>query len=227
MVGKTNVAGAKLFAAIGVTYPEGSVLTCTNGTKTLTARTSTGQWVFAIPEAGTWTVTSTDGTETASETVEITIEGQSAKIELSYGLLLYKSGVGALVDFSTAKEANSTISVKTNAITTSFSQNSGYQIACITPKIDLSEFTRLSVIADCTGVGPENDYKGILGVFAEDATATALAAAPNSDKLVIAKTKFTVKSGEFVLDITNISGEYKVGIKGGLKSTISEIRLRR
>ena len=84
----------------------------------------------------------------------------------------------------------------------------------------MTEFTRLSVIANCTEVGPSTDYQGILGVFAETATATSLA-------IVIAKTYFTVKNGEFDLDITNINGEYKVGIKGGLKSTISEIRLRR
>ena len=91
----------------------------------------------------------------------------------------------------------------------------------------MTEFTRLSIIANCTAVGPETDYKGILGVFAGTATATNLVSVKNSDAKVIAKTYFTVKNGEFDLDITNINGEYKVGIKGGLKSTISEIRLRR
>lgn len=218
---------SKAYAVIGVTYPAGSTCTCTDGTKTLTLKDTGGQGLFLIPYAGTWVVSCTDGTETASETVEITTEGQSAKIELSYGLLLYKSGVGALVDFSTDNEINATISVKTNAIITSFSTDFNYQITCITPKIDLTEFTRLSVVANCTAVGPETDYKGILGVFAGSATATDLVTASNSDESVIAKTYFTVKNGEFDLDITNINGEYKVGIKGGLKSTISDIRLRR
>ena len=71
MEGKTNVAGSKLFAAIGVTYPAGSTLTCTNGTKTLTAKNTSGQWVFAIPEAGTWTVTATQGPNTKSQSVSI------------------------------------------------------------------------------------------------------------------------------------------------------------
>ena len=84
--------GTKLFAAIGVTYPAGSTLTCTNGTKTLKAKTTSGQWVFAIPEAGTWTVTATDGTSTKSESVSITTEGQSVKVELNYRLWLYKDG---------------------------------------------------------------------------------------------------------------------------------------
>lgn len=223
----TRRGGGTPYAIIGVTYPSGSVCTCTDGTKTLTLKDTGGQGLFLIPYAGTWAVSCTDGTETASETVEITTEGQNAKIELSYGLLLYKSGVGALVNFSTAKELNATISVKTNAIITSFSADLQYQITCITPKIDLTEFTRLSVIANCTGVASETDYKGILGVFAGSATATDLVTASNSDEPVIAKTYFTVKNGEFNLDITNINGKYKVGIKGGLKSTISDIRLRR
>lgn len=82
----------KLFAAIGATYPAGSTLTCTNGTKTLTAKTTSGQWVFAIPEAGTWTVTATQGTNTKSQSVSITAEGQFESVTLSYGLYLYKSG---------------------------------------------------------------------------------------------------------------------------------------
>ena len=142
-------------------------------------------------------------------------------------MLLYKSGEGAIVQFETAKESNANIKITSDVITTNFTSSTNYQITCITPKIDLTEFSRLSVIANCTEVGPSTDYKGILGVFAKTATATDLSHAKNSDAMVIAKTYFTVKNGEFDLDITNINGEYKVGIKGGLKSTISEIKLRR
>lgn len=89
----TSDGGTKLFAAIGVTYPAGSTLTCTNGSKTLTAKTTTGQWVFAIPEAGTWTVTATDGTNSKSQSVSITTEGQFESVTLSYRLNLYTNGV--------------------------------------------------------------------------------------------------------------------------------------
>ncbi len=84
--------GTKLFAAIGVTYPAGSTLTCTNGTKTLTAKTTSGQWVFAIPETGTWTVTATQGTNTKSQSVSITSEGQFESVELSYQLVIIENG---------------------------------------------------------------------------------------------------------------------------------------
>lgn len=220
--------GTKLFAAIGVTYPEGSTCTCTNGTKTLKAKNTNGQWVFAIPEKGEWTVSCTDGTDTDSQSVSITAEGQSVKLELSYALFLYKSGKGALVDFDTFKEGNASVSVTADKITTGFTSSGGYQIACITKnKLDLTGFNLLTVVANCTELGPESDYKGILGVFTGDATAEYLASSKNSVSEVIAKTNFTVKNGEFNLDITNINGEYKVGIKGGLKSTITEIKLGR
>ena len=76
--------GTKLFAAIGVTYPAGSAVTCTNGSRTFKAKTTTGQWVFAVPEAGTWTVTATDGTQSASQSLSISAEGQFESVELMY-----------------------------------------------------------------------------------------------------------------------------------------------
>ena len=96
MKGPIMISGGsvKLFAAIGVTYPEGSTCTCTNGTKTFTAKNTNGQWVFAIPEIGTWTVTATDGTESASESVVISAEGQSENVELSYALVLFDGSNG-------------------------------------------------------------------------------------------------------------------------------------
>lgn len=94
MLGKTNVGGAKeIFAAIGAAYPVGSVCTCTNGEKTLTAKDTTGQFIFNIPEAGTWTVSCTDGEKTRSKSVAINAEGESANVALSYGLSIVLGGV--------------------------------------------------------------------------------------------------------------------------------------
>jgi hypothetical protein len=89
---KSAAGVADPFAVIGVTYPEGSTCTCTDGIKELTAKDTSGQAIFVIPYAGTWTITTTDGTDTASETVEITKEGESVTINLSYDLLLFSHG---------------------------------------------------------------------------------------------------------------------------------------
>lgn len=85
--------GGKAFAVIGVTYPAGSVCTCTDGAKTLTLKDTGGQGFFLIPYAAVWTVTASDGTNTKAQSVEITAEGQSATVSLSYGLVLVKNGV--------------------------------------------------------------------------------------------------------------------------------------
>ena len=83
--------GGKAFAAISVTYPEGSVCTCTNGTKTLKAKDTCGKYLFLLPEGGTWTVSCTDGSQTANfyATVE---QNCSYAITLSYELYLYNAG---------------------------------------------------------------------------------------------------------------------------------------
>ena len=94
MVGKTNVGGASTYATIGVTYPAGSTLTCTNGTTTLKAKTTTGNWAFAVPSKGTWTVKAVSGSNTATKSVNITSEGQFESVELSYDLSIFKEGTG-------------------------------------------------------------------------------------------------------------------------------------
>ena len=220
-------SGTSFSATISITYPSGSTCTVSNYKKTWTAPNTSGSWTFKANEVGVYTVKSVSGSKSKEKEVLITTEGQIETVELVYDVLLFKSGEGSTVEFKTAHEANSSVMITSDAITTNFTSNINYQITCITPKIDLTEFSRLSVIANCTEVGSSTDYQGILGVFAGTATATNLVSAKNSDATVIAKTYFTVKNGEFDLNITNINGEYKVGIKGGLKSIISEIRLRR
>lgn len=80
--------GMKLFAVISVTYPAGSVCTCTKGTKTYKAKDTSGLALFAVPEVGDWTVSCTDGTQTASKTVTISAEGEAVNVALTYNLLI-------------------------------------------------------------------------------------------------------------------------------------------
>lgn len=71
-------------ATITITYPAGSTCTCTDGTTMLTAPDTSGSHTFVVPNAGTWTVSCTDGTETASKDVSITTDGQSESVTLKY-----------------------------------------------------------------------------------------------------------------------------------------------
>lgn len=77
------------FGVLTVTFPSGT-LTVTNGTTSMTATSSPA--LLTIPEAGTWTVTAVDGSNSKSTTVSFTIQGQVETVTLSYELVLYDAG---------------------------------------------------------------------------------------------------------------------------------------
>lgn len=82
-----------LFAAtINITYPAGSTCTCSDGTTTLPAPDTSGTWTCTVPNAGKWTVTSTDGDKSKSGDVVITTDGQSESVTLQYAAHLFKDG---------------------------------------------------------------------------------------------------------------------------------------
>ena len=88
--------GTKLFAAIGVKFSAGSTLTCTcvETGKVLTAKTTSDQtdYVFAVPNAGTWTVT--DVTKGKSKDVPITKPGQAEIVNLAEFILFDAGDLG-------------------------------------------------------------------------------------------------------------------------------------
>lgn len=88
----TRRGGGTPYAAIGVTYPSGSVCTCTNGTLTLTAKDTTGKAIFFIPSAGTWTVKAVKGSKSKSKAVSITAEGQVETVTLMFETILFDGG---------------------------------------------------------------------------------------------------------------------------------------
>lgn len=95
-------------AAINVSYPAGSILTCTDGSTTLTAGDTAGGWYFTIPNAGNWTVTATSGSNSASQTVSITADGQAEQVVLSYTTYLYNKGWVGVATSLTAVSADQT-----------------------------------------------------------------------------------------------------------------------
>ena len=76
--------GGDAYAVISVTYPAGSTCTCTKGSTTLTAEGTSGLYNFLVPEAGNWTVSCTDGANTASATVIIATQYENVDLELVY-----------------------------------------------------------------------------------------------------------------------------------------------
>ena len=85
--------GSKVVASIVVTYPAGSTCTCTLGSKVLTAKDTSGKWVFGLPSTGNWVVKAVKDSKSKSATVNITAEGQTKTVKLVYEFVLYDNGI--------------------------------------------------------------------------------------------------------------------------------------
>lgn len=94
------------YAYINCLYPVGSTITCGNGSYTRAAADSIGVVIFGVPEAGSWTITCTNGVKTVSKTVEITSSGQIEIIKLAYEVYYLQDGE-QLVTFKTYAVAQS------------------------------------------------------------------------------------------------------------------------
>lgn len=145
------VTVAAVYAVIGVTYPEGSVCTCSNGSVTLTAKDTTGKALFAIPSAGTWTVKAVNGNKSASKAVSITADGQVETVELTYGLYIFKNGSGLTSEYSIKSNSmTSAPTVSSDTISWSGNSSSGGVAFYIDPAVALSGYTKLCVDFECS-----------------------------------------------------------------------------
>lgn len=117
---------SKAYAVIGVTYPTGSTCTCTNGSKTLTAKDTTGKALFVIPSAGTWMVKAVSGSKSKSKAVSITTEGQVETVTLIFETILWEAGSDQNTSLTGGFAANDTIYVKIGNSTVTITGNRTY-----------------------------------------------------------------------------------------------------
>ena len=147
---KSEASAGKLFAVIGVTYPAGSTCTCTNGSKTLTAKGTSGKALFVIPSAGTWTVTAVRGSKSKSKEISITAEGQVETVELTYELYIFKNGSGLTSGYSIENNITPAPTVSNDTISWSGNANSGGVSFYINPAVALSNYTKLLIDYECS-----------------------------------------------------------------------------
>lgn len=82
------------FGYIGATYPSGSILTCTKDNTIFTAEDTSGKYIFALPEAGSWIIKSENSAQSISdsETISLTDENTAKEVILRYNDILYNAG---------------------------------------------------------------------------------------------------------------------------------------
>lgn len=205
-----------LFAAtINITYPAGSTCTCSDGTTTLSAPDTSGTWACIVPNAGTWTVTSTSGTETDSKAVTITTDGQSTSVELRYALFLFKPNAPSdIIAGEWEMPVNSTVTAEAELTVKSVNNYNGNRNISARTKgqIDLTEYSTLQ--ATCKASGGSNTK---LEVYSGSSTVA-------SSTIGTSLTTVTV-------DISALSGLHSIGFAGrhtaylAITYTATEIKL--
>lgn len=162
--------GSKVVASIVVTYPAGSTLTCTLGSKVLTAKDTSGKWVFGLPSTGNWVVKAVKGSKSKSATVNITAEGQTKTVELMYELYIFKSGSGLTSGYSIS---DSDGNVSNANISWSGDANGGGISFYINPAVALKDYTKLYFDFECS-YNWGGDYGMALGVGKDAATGSMI-----------------------------------------------------
>lgn len=205
-----------LFAAtINITYPAGSTCTCSDGTTTLSAPDTSGTWACIVPNAGTWTVTSTSGAETDSKAVTITTDGQSTSVELSYALFLFKPNAPSdIIAGEWEMPGNSTVTAEAELVVKSVNNYNGDRNISARTKgqIDLTEYSTLQ--ATCKASGGSNTK---LEVYSGSSVVASAAIGTNLTTVTV--------------DISALSGLHSIGFGGrhtaylAITYTATEIKL--
>lgn len=210
-----STAIAFFAATINITYPAGSTCTCSDGTTTLSAPDTSGTWACIVPNAGTWTVTSTSGTETDSKAVTITTDGQSTSVELSYALFLFKPNApSSIISGEWEMPANSTVTAEAELTVKSVNNYNGDRTLSARTKgqIDLTEYSTLQATCKASG-GSETKLEVYSG------SSAVASAAIGTDLTTV------------TVDISALSGLHSIGFSGrhsayaAITYTATEIKL--
>ena len=193
-------SSAKVYAVIGVTYPSGATCTCTNGSKTLTAKDTSGKAIFVIPSTGTWTVTAVSGSKSTSKTVSITAEGQVETVVLAYEYVIFNSG--GLNSAYSDGGGGATVTVTTGSSGVKilkFPHGGGYnRMAYLKPAVDLTDYKTLKISGFATA-----DRKFAVWKTVPDSDNAGMTAS------VVIK-QGTSKSS-YTIDVSNLTGNYYLG----------------
>lgn len=193
MKGRTNVGGGSVYAVIDVTYPEGAICTCTNGTRTLKAKDTSGHWLFAIPKAGEWIVKATNGAKEKSVTVTVT-EEKAYTAKLTFELVLFDNGEYA-EETGGWNKSGKKLSLSASTTSMDGDEDNAYT----NNPIDLTGYNTLRFILDSTS--SSRDQGRLIGVGSSQ---------EGSNFKTYINITNSSGTGEKEVDISQLNGKYYV-----------------
>ena len=175
-----------------VTADTGSTVTCSKGTTVKTANEENGTWTFVGLSLGTWTITATSANGN-TKTKTVTFEKHStAYVEIVYDHIVFKSGSGFVNGHSYSVGGSIIHTVNASKIHVEGTSQSNWGYFNITPKTNLTKYSKLVLTVSVTWVGSNGGVK--IGV----GTAT------NTDSMAASRT-IGYHGGTLSIDISNVN----------------------
>lgn len=213
-------SGTSFSATISITYPAGSTCTVSNYKKTWTAPNTSGSWTFKANEVSFYTIKAVSGSNTTSQVVSVTANGQAQTVKLVFwDGTIYDAGneytaqtggwtcVGNGVGYNQSTKTDNKLYIKTQ-------ESSSTPYIRTTNRISLTGFTKIqaTISAQTHSSSWGGNERCKLLVSANDNLSNPVASAQPT----------TNNAQTLSLDI-NLTGTYYVGIKAaaGTASTVS------
>lgn len=194
----TGAAWKELFySTISVSYPAGAVCVCSKGELSFTAPDTSGSCVFALPEAGEWTLRAARGSRSAETVVTVSAGGQNLSAALSFELYLVRSG--QRVAEYLPHVVNGVYDYGSDGSLILTGSESAQIYSVMTPQVDLTDYSTMYIRAS----GTTYFYFGV-----------------GSDSALSREVKSTVHNaagGELLsLSVADLSGKYYAAAHGRL-----------
>ena len=211
-----SVSVAYFSATISVTYPAKSKCVVKNsGGQTVASDTNTGSstktWTATVGATGTYTVTATatDGSgKTKSTTVNITADGQSSSVTLSYEVYLIQNGsVISAFNFGKAQlRSDHSASISAGSGYIQYSSTS-FTCGVATPsRVDLSKYSKLVMNCNVTSLGNGNVRLSVCSALSAGSEAGVLS------NISASKNTNSTGSQTLTLDLSSITSSLYVGL---------------
>ena len=208
--------GTSFSATISTTYPAGSTCTVSNYKKTWTAPNTSGSWTFKANEVGYYTVEATKGSQSTSQTVAITTQGQVVDVVLGFDYVIFSNETGlnsAYTDGGGGATVN-VVTISSGEKVLIFPNGGGdNRMAYIKPAVDLTNYKTLKI----SGAAGANRWFGVWNQV------------PNSSDIgVVAKVIMGPSDTPvlYTIDVSNLSGSYYLGTQYAVETTyVYDLRL--
>lgn len=201
------------YAVIAVEYPFGSICTCSNGDKTLKSNGNGGAWAFGVPNGGEWVVECHNAVtgQSQSTTVNITRQGVVVKVLLVYTLTLIPTNKPTEIWTGEKAGTSSWLEYESDHISTGAYTNNSHSSAYTINPYDLTAFSQIRISVQSLDSNTSTSGRGMFFYVGTEPKIGQSGASSTTSKIEFSSGT-NHRTGEFLLDISALSGEYYIGV---------------